>query len=125
MAVVTISTAQVLTPQKWPVLPVVAGSLTMQFVAAAVTTDGLDFSATGREIVLFQNSGASPYTFTVVSAPDALGRTGDITAYSLAAGEIAALTPPPLGWAGGNGRILITVSNLAVKVGIIRAGVVL
>lgn len=119
MAVLTLS-AQIFEPQKYPVLPVVANSLDFAFTAPSVAADGIDFQATGREVVLIQNSDVGAQTFTLVSVADELRRTGDITTYSLAAGEFAALIPPTRGWAGSNGRILITMSNVAVKVAVLR-----
>lgn len=118
MPVKTIS-AEIKDIQKVIAPGITAGGLT---IAATAPTDtaGFEYTATGREIVILQNSGASPYTFTLVSSADPYGRTGDVTNYSLAAGEFAILAPQPTGYAS-SGKITITVSNVAVKILIGRA----
>ena len=118
MAVTTLTT-QIKEPPKYPVLPVVANSLDFAFTAPAVAADGIDFTSTGREVVLIQNTTVGAATFTVVSAADEKNRTGDITAYSLAAGEFAAIIPPSSGWAVG-GKIKITMSDVGVLVAVLR-----
>lgn len=79
------------------------------------------FSASGKDLLIAWNSGASTYTVTVSSSPDPiLSRTGDITTYSLAAGEIAAIGPLPMeGWSQTDGKIYVEASNRAVKLAVI------
>ncbi len=84
-----------LTPKalKTPYSDVSANDLDFAF-AAADQANGNAFPFSGREIILLQNSGVSPATVTLASAPDTYGRTKDIATYSLSAGEFAAF------WAG-------------------------
>ena len=119
MAILTLST-QIVSPVKYPTLPVAANSLDFAFTAPTAFVDGIDFAATGREVLLVQNADAGAQTVTLLSSADALNRTGDITAYSLSAGEFCVFIPPVSGFAGANGRILTTMSNANVKVAVIR-----
>lgn len=90
-------------------------------LANADVANGNDFVANGHDLIIAHNSGASPYTVTVTSQPDPFGRTKHITAESLAAGEIRIFGPFALvGWAGSNGRILVSASNSAVKLGVVK-----
>ena len=108
---------------KGPFESVAADAADVTMTAASTGADV--FPCTGREIILVQNSHATnPYTVTISSQVDEKGRTGDITTYSLAAGEIAAfgvgLTNSP-GWKNtSTGQITITGSNAAIKIGIIK-----
>jgi len=70
---------------------VVAGGLDITF-AAADAAEGNSFAVTGKELLIAYNSGASPYTITVDSVDDEKGRQEDITDYSLAAGDYAAIS---------------------------------
>ena len=125
MAVLTLS-AEIKTPSRNPPAAPVAGSLHTNFTAPTTAADGVDFIAQGNEIITVLNSGASAYTFSITSEPDALGRTAHMTNYSLAAGEAAQFQLPKSGWANASsGKILITMSNAAVKVLVTRpAGLV-
>lgn len=101
-------------------LPLAANSADFTWTAADVA-NGNHYVSSGDEIVLINNTGASPYTVTVTSQKDAFGRTGDITAYSLAAGDFAMLGPfPNQGWANSAGQIAISAENVAVTFAIIR-----
>lgn len=91
---------------------------------AADASNGNSYTSTGRELIIVLNSHASnAYTFTLTSYADEslLGRSGDITTYSLAAGEYAVVGPVPVrGWRQTTGKVLISGSNAAVKFLIIR-----
>ena len=89
-----------LTVQTTPNLNAAIGALGAQLLfTAADATNFNSFFATGREILICQNSGASAYTVTVNSTADQLGRTSDITAYSIPASGFAIFGPFPLnGW---------------------------
>jgi hypothetical protein len=108
---------------KGPFDTITAGSATVTLTAASAGAD--TFVCTGRDLILVQNSHAvTAYTVTITSIADEKGRTGDITTYSLAAGEIAVfgcgLTNSP-GWKNAStGVITITASNASVKVSILR-----
>ena len=100
-------------------LPLVANSADLTMTAADVG-NGNSFVASGKDLVIVQNSHASTtYTVTVTSvAKD--GRTGDITTYSLAAGVIAVFGPLQTpGWRQTDGSVYLAGSNAAIKFGII------
>jgi hypothetical protein len=104
----------------YPTLPITADTADITFVVAGTYTDGEGWANTGREILIVYNSGASPYTFTVSSVPY-LGRSGDITAYSLAAGEFAVVGPfDPKGWNQSDGQVYVVGSNASVKFCVIQ-----
>ena len=112
MALITTQT------MKGPFDAITAGLATLTLTAG--NTGGDTFTVTGREILLVQNSHATnAYTITITSVADERGRTGDITNYSLAAGEIAifgiGLTNSP-GWKNTSTQLItITPSNASIK----------
>ncbi len=72
---------------------------------AADTTNKNRFKASGRDLVLALNTGASARTVTISSARDPFGRTEDVSAYSVGAGELACFGPFPLeGWEQQSGE---------------------
>lgn len=92
-------------------------------LTAADTTNLNSATFSGREVLIAQNSGASPYTVTLSSAPDSkLGRTGDVATYSLAASEIAIFYPGQAeGWRqSADGKLYFQASNIAVKFAVIK-----
>lgn len=99
-----------------PFAAVGAGAADFTFAAGSVSTD--TFACTGRQILIAYNSGASPYTITISSVDDEKGRSEDVTAYSMAAGDYAVfgvgLTNSP-GWKQSDGTIIVDVENAAVK----------
>ena len=121
MAVTTLS-AEIKAPFLNPAPAPAVNSLDINFTAPAVAVDGIDFVAQGNEIIEIINTHATTaQTFTITSAADDLGRTGDITTYSLAAGEATALRLSTFGWANAStGKILITMSDVTVKVRVLR-----
>jgi hypothetical protein len=118
MAVVTISPIPEVV--KYPLPTPAANSLDITPVVPTVAVDGVDFDLTGREVVVIQNSAATPQTVTLKSVADARGRVGDIGPYVLQAGEFAAFIPPADGFRGGNGRCLFTMDSTSVKVLVFR-----
>lgn len=99
-------------------LPVVADSLDVALLAADVANKN-QFAPTGDDLLLVQNSGASPYTFTITSVADALKRTGDVGPYTIAAGEIAAYRIKVDGWKQSDGFVYVEANNAAVKFAVI------
>src|ERR687891_559131 len=82
----------------YPALPVTADSLDIAFTAADITNLE-QVVPSGDDLLLVWNTHATTaYTFTLTSVADDKGRTGDVTTYSLAAGEIAALRLRRAGW---------------------------
>lgn len=97
-----------------------AGALKINFTAADVSNSN-EFIFTGKEILLVTNSGMSPYTVTFTSAPDEHGRTEDVTAYSVPAGETHAFSfrQGSAGWLQSDGHVYFSGSNAALLFAII------
>ncbi len=105
-----------------PFAAVTAGSLDFTF-AASNSADGNYFVSTGREIILVQNADASTQTVTIDSVADEKNREGDITTYSMAAGDFAALgvgLTNAKGWKQTSGQIYINTSDDDVKLAVLR-----
>jgi hypothetical protein len=101
---------------------VTAGQLTLTFTACD-TVNGNSFTATGREVLLVDNTGGSTYTFTVSSVADQLGRTDtSLTSYSVATTVIAAVQMKYLtGWVqNGTQTVNLTCSNAALKYAVVQ-----
>lgn len=97
-----------------------AGEADLTFTAADASNKN-QFVASGKDLVIAHNTdGANPYTVTITSVADEMGRTGNITTYSLAAGDIAAFGPFGLdGWEQTDGYIYLEASNAAIKFAVI------
>lgn len=94
------------------------GLLTM---TAADASNSNEFVFTGNEILVIQNTSASTQrTFTLTSAPDGLGRTADVTAQTIEAGEIKIFQFESDGWEQSTGKIYFAGSHAEVKFGVIR-----
>ena len=98
-------TALTVVAPKGPYDSIAANGLDFAFTAAD-EANGNAFACTGRELLLVRNSHATDAaTLTISSAPDPYGRTKDITAYSLAAGEFAAFwIGKSIGWRQTDGK---------------------
>lgn len=110
------------TPVKGPfvALQPTADSLDAVYTAA----DTVNFNqvvAAGTQVLVAVNIGASPYTVTITSAPGSNLRTGDITAYSIGAGEMMAfvISGQP-GWVQADGFVYFQGSNASVKFAILQ-----
>lgn len=89
-------------------------------MAAADASSLNQFVASGNDLVFAHNTGGSDYTVTISSVADPFGRTGDITTYSLGAGEYAVFGPFKLaGWMQSDGKIYLQASNAGVKFGVV------
>ncbi len=86
-------------------------------LVSADPTNKEQFVSTGKELVLARNTGGSPYTVTINSAPDPYGRTADIASYSVPAGEIHVFGPFPVtGWKqAASSYITLEASNAAIQ----------
>lgn len=94
--------------------------VTVTFTAADIVNDN-DFVLTGKELILVQNADAAPQTVTITSAPDALGRTKDIAAESIAAGAFKCFGVPQIeGWRQSDGKLYLEASDADVKFCILR-----
>ena len=105
------------------ILPFGSGTAAATMTAADASNNNLaPFPGNGALILVAQNTHAStPYTITVTSAADEFGRTGDITTYSLAAGDIVPLLIPANGWKQSDGNLYFQASNASVKFAIYNA----
>lgn len=93
---------------------------TVLTMTAADVANMNQFTAAGKDLLIAHNTGASPYTVTVTSVADPYGRTKDISAVSLAAGEYRVFGPLELtGWVQTDGKIYLQASNASVKFGIV------
>jgi hypothetical protein len=99
-----------------------ADSLDILFTGPAVASDGISFPLTGREVMIMRNIHATTaQTVTITSAPDPQGRTQDVTAYSLGAGEFAAFLPSQLpGWRQADGNLYAVGGTTDIKFAILR-----
>ncbi len=103
----------------YPVLPLAADSADLAFVAA----DTVNFNETplveSKTVLVARNVGASSRTVTITSVADNNNRTGDITAYSLGAGEVARFGPfKSVGWASA-GKLRFEANNAEVEFAVI------
>jgi hypothetical protein len=87
---------------------------------AADVANGNQFVTSGKEIVLARNVHAdTARTVTVASTP-ILGRTKDITAFSIAAGAFAAFGPfPSEGWRQADGFVYLNASHVDIQFAVI------
>lgn len=89
-------------------------------MTAADVTNGNQVEAAGEVLLIVRNSGGSAYTVSINSAPDPItGRTGHVSAQSLAAGEIRIFRLIPTGWSI-SGWYEINASNAAVLIGAVQ-----
>ena len=89
---------------------------------AADATNLNYFPMTGNEVLIAWNSGASSRTVTITSVADKNGRTGDITADSIAADEIK-IYPffKTEGWSqGANGQLYHEANHADVKFMVVK-----
>lgn len=92
-----------------------AGDLTVTPAAADVANGNSFVPAPNDVLHVINTHASSPFTFTLTSAPDERGRLGTITAYSLAAGEIATFNYGDLiGWSQ-SGVMFLDATNAAIK----------
>lgn len=104
----------------YPTLQPSADALDGVWTAADVTNKN-QFVLDGPVLLQFWNSGASPYTVTLTSTTDGQNRTGDVTAYSLAAGDIGVFKiDQVIGWRQTDGYMYLEASNAAVKFNVTR-----
>lgn len=107
-------------PGPYPSLPFTANAQDMVFTAGDAGNNN-SFVSTGRELVIVQNTGAGARTVTFLSVADDKRRTGDITAYSLGAGEFGIFGPFATdGWKQTDGTISVNPEHAEVKFAVIR-----
>lgn len=104
----------------YPTLQPAADALDLVMTAADVANKNQTL-LNGNLVLIVQNSGGIAYTITLTSVVDSRNRTGDITAYSLAAGDIAAFwIGQAEGWLQTDGYFYYEASNAAVKFAVLK-----
>jgi hypothetical protein len=93
-------------------------------MTAANTSDKNEVVATNNDLIIAHNTGASARTITITSIADpSYGRLGNITSYSLGAGEYAAFGPfKNAGWKQADGKLYFEADHAEVKFGIVALG---
>lgn len=87
---------------------------------AADTVNKEQFSPATGDVLLVWNTDGSPQTYSIDSVPDPIfGRSGDIDAEDIAAGEIHVLRLGIDGWRQADGKIYLEASDAAVKFAIL------
>jgi len=100
--------------------PVAADSLDVT-IAASDNTNGNYFVGTGRELILVRNTAGVAGTVTFTSVADQYARKGDISTYSVGAGEFSMFWVGNLvGWDQGGGQIYIDTSASTMNIAVIR-----
>lgn len=104
----------------YPALQPAANALDLTMTAA----DAGNFeqvALTGRQILVWHNTGVSARTVTVTSIADgSKRRTGDITTYSIGAGKYGAAGPFEIdGWRQTDGYLYFAASHADVKFGVV------
>ena len=106
--------AAVETSGKYPTAPA-----TLTFTAADATNKE-STAHTGREVIIFRNSGASTRNVTVNSVADSRNRTGDLT-FTLAAGAVKAVGPLGVdGWRQSTGVLHFEADHAEVLIAVFR-----
>lgn len=87
---------------------------------AADATNGNQFTLTGKQLVLVYNSDTSAHSVTVTSSADEYGRSGDITAESVAAGAYKMFGPFKLpGWVQTDGNLYLSADSATISFAVI------
>ena len=101
---------------------VVAGDLTITPVAMDAS-NGNSFVATGKEVLLFQNTDSATHTITITSVADPYGRKdSSLTTYLLAVTPaLEAIEMSQLqGWQGAGSLVTLTTTSAQVKIAVLR-----
>lgn len=84
----------------YPSIPLAGGSADITFTSSDVVNGNHTPLVNDKTIIVAQNETGGPLTLTIHSQPDSLNRKGDITAYSIGAGDTAMFGPfKSVGWA--------------------------
>jgi hypothetical protein len=109
-------------PQYYPATPLSAGTAALTMTTGNSSDGHVATIVDGKTVVLAFNSDTmTARTITISSVTDSLSRKGDITAYSLAVGDICTFGPfKQLGWNQSSpAGLWIDVSNAAVLLAVI------
>lgn len=104
----------------YPALPVSANALDINFTAADATNKE-QFVPGNDTLVLVKNGHATlAKTVTFSSKADEKNRTGDLTAFSIGAGEIAMFRFKKAGWMQSDGKIYMEAESSDIKYAVIQ-----
>lgn len=103
----------------YPVLPVTAGSLDVNFTTAIVA-DKEQFVPGNDTLVLVKNAAVAAKTVTFTSRADDKNRTGDVTAYSIGAGKTAMFRFKKPGWMQSDGKIYMQAESIDISYAVIQ-----
>ena len=107
------------TPGAYPTLQPTANSQDVTFQAADAALGNYTPVVEAKTLVLVQNIAVGAKTVTFTSIVDTLNRTGDITAYSVGAGEIAIFGPfKAVGWSH-SGQVWMDGEDANIKFAVI------
>jgi hypothetical protein len=105
----------------YPSLPIASNGADITEVAAIVADKEQVAIVDGKTLVLAHNTDSGAHTVTFTSVPDPNNRTGDISAYSIGAGEIAMFGPfRSQGWAQTDGKLYFEANDATVKFAVLR-----
>jgi hypothetical protein len=106
----------------YPSLPLAANSADIAFTAAGASfADGAGYTLTGNEVLVVHNGAATAQTVTIESVADDLKRTGNITTYSIGAGEYAAFGPfKEKGWKQSDGKLHFSTTDATVGFAVLK-----
>lgn len=108
------TTAAVVVPGPYSGVPHAQLSLVAGDVA-----NGNQVRLTGDQVLVAHNTGVGARTITIASSP-LRGRTGDVTAFSIPAGQYRVFSKfPQAGWAQSNGYLNVNVEHAEVLLGVI------
>lgn len=87
---------------------------------AADSSNGNTCPITGRELLLVKNTDTAAHTITISSAPDAEGRSSDITAYSIPASEEHVFGPFDLAGWSNSGQLNFTANSNLLSIAVLQ-----
>ena len=96
------------------------GSVVYTWTAHDTGDEGNDFLFTGREVLLIKSADAGPQDVTIVSAPDAYGRTQDLVITVAAGEERAVALLARDGWMQSDGAVRLECTVATISYAVIR-----
>lgn len=94
-----------------------AANVTPAAMTGSSGSSGNQFVASGKDLVIAEETAGVAQTITFSSVNDPFGRTGDITAYSIGANELAVFGPfEVVGWRQTDNNIYFEANSANVKV---------
>lgn len=98
-----------------------ASALVAVTLTAADVANKNQCSLANGDILLVQNSGASPHNVTITSIADEYGRLGSITSEAVAAGVVKSFGPfKEPGWQQADGMLYFEADHAEIKFAVLR-----